>query len=301
MKLSKAIDRFIEYCQIEKGKSKKTIENYQHYLSRFLNFTKDINTDTINAKIIRTYRLHLLTFKNYQNETISTKTQNFHLIALRAFLKYLQKTDVKSYSPEKIELIKHQNNLPQFLENDEIQQIINLPYNNKNIIETRNQAIIQALFSTGLRVSELVRLTKDDIGTKRQEISITGKGGKNRLVFLSEEALDSIREYLNHRKDTDPHLFVNHYRRHNHTTRLTPRSVQRIIKKTAQKAGITKPVTPHTLRHTFATDLLVNGADIRSVQSLLGHSSITTTQIYTHLTNKQLKEIHQKFHHQKIK
>jgi len=296
MKLAQAIDQFLEYCQIEKGKSPKTLENYQHYLSRFLNFTKDIPVTKINAKIIRTYRLHLLTHKNTKGETISHRTQNYHLIALRSLLKYLHKIDINTFSPEKIELIKQPASLPQFLEYNEIIQLLSYQPDQKNVVELRDLAILHTLFSTGLRVSELVKLQKDDISHKRQEISIIGKGGKSRIVFLSSSAEDNIKKYLSKRKDTDPHLFVNHYRKHHQTSPLTPRSIQRIIKKMAKKTGIAKSITPHTLRHSFATDLLINGADLRSVQSLLGHSSVTSTQIYTHLTDKQLKEIHQKYH-----
>lgn len=299
MKLSQAINQFLEYCQIEKGKSSKTLENYRHYLSRFLNFTKDISTAKINAKIIRTYRLHLLTYKNKRGETISNKTQNYHLIALRSFLKYLQKNDIPSFSPEKIELIKQPANLPQFLEANEIIQLLSFEPDPKKITEIRDLAIIHTLFSTGLRVSELVKLKKEDISHQRQEISIIGKGGKSRIVFLSTAAEENIKKYLKMRKDTNPHLFVSHYRKNNRVTPLSPRSIQRTIKKMAKKTGIVKPITPHTLRHSFATDLLINGADLRSVQSLLGHSSVTSTQIYTHLTDKQLKEIHQKYHAQR--
>ncbi|MFA4930511.1 MAG: site-specific tyrosine recombinase/integron integrase [Patescibacteria group bacterium] len=301
MKLSAAINQFLEYCQIEKGKSQKTLENYQHYLKRFLNFTKDIPADKIDAKIIRTYRLHLLTHKNQRDETITHRTQNYHLIALRALFKYLQKNDINSYSPAKIELIKLPTRLPQFLEYNEINQLLEYQPDPKNIIEIRDLAIIHTLFSTGLRVSELIKLKREDISHQRQEISIIGKGGKSRIVFLSSLAEANINKYLLLRKDLSPYLFVNHYRKHNQTEPLSARSIQRIIKKMCKKTGVVKPVTPHTLRHSFATDLLINGADLRSVQSLLGHSSVTTTQIYTHLTDKQLKEIHHKYHGQRSK
>ena len=296
MKLSNAINLYLEYCQIEKGKSAKTLENYNHYLKRFLKFCGDINVSKITPKIIRTYRLHLLTFKNINHDTISKKTQNYHLIALRSFLKYLQKNDIPSFSPEKIELIKQKTNLPDFLKAEEIIQLLNYHSDKKNILDFRNKAIINTLFSSGMRVSELVALKKENFSTKNNEIAINGKGGKNRIVFLSPVAIESIKQYLSMRKDIDPSLFVSHNRKNNLTSQLTPRSIQRIIKISAKKAGLVKKVTPHTLRHSFATDLLINGADIRSVQSLLGHSSITTTQIYTHITDKHLKETHQKFH-----
>lgn len=297
MKLQDAINRFLEYCQIEKGKSQKTLENYEHYLTRFLNFTKNISVAKITPKTIRTYRLHLLTIQNPDNETIAVKTQNYHLIALRSLLKFLQKNDVPTLSPEKIELIKQHHQLPIFLEKDEVEQLLALKANPKNLSELRDIAILHLLFSTGLRVSELAKLTKEDISSKRQEISITGKGGKSRVVFLSPLAIETMQHYIQARQDINPHLFVSHHRKNNQVDPLTPRSIQRIIKKLGKKAGIVKKITPHILRHSFATDLLINGADLRSVQSLLGHSSITTTQIYTHLTDKHLKEVHDKFHH----
>lgn len=298
MNLAHAINQFIEYLQIEKGKSKKTIENYTHYLNRFLNFTRNISVSEITPKTIRTYRLHLHTYHNHREENISPKTQNYHLIALRSFLKYLQKNDIKSVSPEKIELIKITSNLPEFLEKDEIKQLINLKPDFEKINQIRDTAILHTLFSTGLRVSEITKLTRENISNERKEIAIIGKGGKSRIVFLSPAALEWIGLYLKKRHDTDPNLFVNHYQKNN-TSPLTVRSIQRIIKKLAQKAGIVKKVTPHTLRHSFATDLLINGADLRSVQSMLGHSSITTTQIYTNLTDKHLKEVHDKYHNKK--
>jgi len=301
MKLQDAINRFLEYCQIEKGKSPKTLENYEHYLMRFLNFTKNISVAKITPKTIRTYRLHLLTIHNPDNETIAVKTQNYHLIALRSLLKYLQKNDIDTLSPEKIELIKQHHQLPIFLEKDEVEQLLALEADPKNLSELRDIAILHLLFSTGLRVSELAKLTKEDISFKRQEISITGKGGKSRVVFLSPLAIETMQRYIQSRKDINPHLFVSHHRKNNQVDPLTPRSIQRIIKKLGKKAGIVKQITPHILRHSFATDLLINGADLRSVQSLLGHSSITTTQIYTHLTDKHLKEVHDKFHHKSKK
>lgn len=299
MKLSQSIKSFLEYCQLEKGKSPKTLENYSHYLNRFLHFTKDINISAIDEKKIRTFRLHLLTHKNIRGESISQKTQNYHLIALRSFLKYLQKKDIPSFSPEKIELIKEKNTPPAFLEQSEVEQLLSIYAQPKNILDLRDRAILHTLFSTGLRVSELTKLQKENLSSERQEICVTGKGGKSRIVFLSDHCFQSINQYLAKRQDINPYLFVSHHQKHQHATVLTPRSIQRIIRKSAKKAGLVKKVTPHTLRHSFATDLLINGADLRSVQSLLGHSSITTTQIYTHLTDKHLKEIHQKFHRQK--
>lgn len=299
MNTQTAVDRFLEYCQIEKGKSPKTLENYRHYLSRFLKFTKNIPLEKITPQVIRTYRLFLHTLKNEQGQTLSAKTQNYHLIALRAMLKYLQKIDQKTISPEKIELIKQPARLPDFLEHDEILQLLSFQPNPKNINEIRDYAIIHLLFSTGLRVSELTNLQREDISQVRQEIAITGKGGKTRLVFLSPTSLNAINQYLKMRRDIHPKLFVSHHRKHNQVTPLTARSIQRIIKKIGKITGLTKKITPHTLRHSFATDLLINGADLRSVQSLLGHSSITTTQIYTNLTDQHLKEIHQKYHGKK--
>jgi len=299
MNAQTAINQFLEYCQIEKGKSPKTLENYRHYLNRFLKFTKNIPIEKISSQVVRTYRLYLHTLKDGHNENLSAKTQNYHLIALRAMLKYLHKNDIKTISPEKIELIKQPSHLPEFLEHDEIKQFLSYQPNLKNISEVRDYAIINMLFSTGLRVSELAGLNREDVSQIRNEMAITGKGGKTRIVFLSAECLEALNQYQKLRRDLNPRLFVSHHRKNNIVTPLTVRSIQRIIKKIGKITGITKKITPHTLRHSFATDLLINGADLRSVQSLLGHSSITTTQIYTNLTDQHLKEIHGKYHNKK--
>jgi site-specific recombinase XerD len=229
-------------------------------------------------------------------KTLKKSTQNYHLIALRSFLKYLVRIDVLSLAPEKIELAKQEMRQVEFLEAEELDRLLRVVAEQQGILALRDKAILELLFSTGLRVSELTHLKIENINLKRDEFTIRGKGGKLRVVFLSSTAKDALKAYLSKRRDASPFLFVSHDRAHKNTGGLTPRSVQRIVERTAREAGITKHITPHTLRHTFATDLLLSGADIRSVQSLLGHASITTTQIYTHVTNNQMKEVHKKFH-----
>ena len=304
MKLKKLITDFLEYLEVERNLSQKTIENYDHYLKRFLEFAGNTSPTSINQDKIKKYRLYLNRYKDKNNKPLSKKTQGYHIIALRSFLKYLSKNDIKTFPAEKIELPKAGDRNIQFLESDEVERILEATGIKDNIKELRDRAILETLYSTGLRVSELVALDKNDINLKRGEFSVTGKGNKTRLVFLSKEAIDWIEKYLKKRSDIDKALFIRVDRRSKkdleknkeHSLRLTPRSVQRIIDRCARKAGITKKVTPHTLRHSFATDLLMNGADIRSVQAMLGHSSITTTQIYTHITDTQLRDVHKAFH-----
>lgn len=306
-KLSDLITDFLEYCEIEKGMGLKTIQNYDHYLQRFLKFAKDIPPSKINQKLISDYRLWLNRLKENQ-KPLKKVTQGYHLIALRAFLKYLAKKDVKTLSAEKIDLPKVENRQLTFLEPHELDALLNTPDIN-NIIGIRDRAIMEMLFSTGMRVSELCALKKKDIGSEN-EISIKGKGGKVRVVFLSKTAKEWLAKYLNRRTDNYQALFIRHLGKKGplpesaqkeieegeQFQHLNPRTIQRIIQKYATKAGIAKHVTPHTLRHSFATDLLSGGADLRSVQELLGHSSVTTTQIYTHVTNPQLRQIHEKYH-----
>lgn len=300
---------FLEYCEIEKNHSELTIQNYDHYLTRFLLFTKAKKPSDITLGMIKKYRLQLNRYRDEKNNELKKVTQNYHIIALRAFLKYLSKRDIKTLPAEKIELGKQDERIIEFLELEELENILKqaTPKNEKDIITLRNRAILELLFSTGLRVSELANLNRDSVNLKKDDFTIRGKGDKPRIVFLSSEAKKWLQEYLNLRRDKLKPLFINHTRakklRKNQdpTRRLTPRSIERAVKKYAKKAGITKKVTPHTLRHSFATDLLINGADIRSVQSLLGHSSITTTQIYTHVTNEQLKDVHKAFHNRRKK
>ncbi len=298
MKLKDFIIQFLEHLEIEKNKSQKTLENYNHYLKRFLEFSKIENPKSINLEAVRKYRLYLNRLTDERGNTLKKSTQNYHIIALRAFLKYLAKNDIKTLSPEKIELAKAPQRELVFLEKEELTRLLSAPKGD-DFASLRDKAILETLFSTGLRVSELCSLNKDSVNIKSGEFSVMGKGRKVRIVFLSDSAKEALKKYLNKRTDIDKALFIRNIKNQNKeekSLRLTERSVQRMIKKYAQKAGIVKNVTPHKMRHSFATDLLQNGADIRSVQSMLGHASITTTQIYTHYSDKHLKEIHKKFH-----
>ncbi len=294
--------QFLEYLEIEKNRSSKTVENYDHYLTRFINFTKATSVADISEESIRKFRLYLNRLEG-QGKTLKKVTQNYHIIALRCFLKYLAKRDIKTVSAEKIELGKQEDRDVTFLESNELVKFLGAP-KGVQLADLRDRAILETLFSTGLRVSELCSLNRDEIDIKRGEFSVRGKGSKLRLVYLSDSAKVSLSSYVGKRKDADESLFIRVPRDESfekyEKLRLTPRSIQRIIKKYAIAAGIIgKKVSPHSLRHSFATDLLRNGADIRSVQALLGHSSVTTTQIYTHVTDKQLREVHEKFHGKK--
>ena len=295
--------QFLEYLEIEKNRSAKTVENYNHYLVRFINFAKVNRPEDMNDELIRKYRLYLNRLSDSNGKPLKKVTQNYHVIALRAFLKYLAKRDIKTVSAEKVELGKQEERQVTFLEPNELERFLRAP-SGTSVADLRDRAMLETLFSTGLRVSELCSLNRDDIDTKRGEFGVRGKGSKIRVVFLSDGAKASLSTYLDKRADADEALFIrvpqNESFEKYEKLRLTPRSVQRIIKKYAIAAGIIgKKVSPHSLRHSFATDLLRNGADIRSVQAMLGHSSITTTQIYTHVTDKQLREVHEKFHGKK--
>ena len=304
------ISEFLEYCEIEKGHSDLTIRNYDHYLSRFLEFAQkdrknEIKPTDITLELVRKYRLFLNRLNTGKEGPIKKITQNYHIIALRSFLKYLAKKDIPTLAPEKVELSDAERKHFTFLEFEEIDSLLKAPqaFPNKSnhLITMRDQAILETLFSTGLRVSELVSLDRKQVNLERGEFMVRGKGSKDRIVFLSDSAKDSISEYLVARKDSFEPLLIHHggtkddYEDGEYM-RLTARSIQRLIKRYAKMSGISKEVTPHVIRHSFATDLLINGADIRSVQSMLGHSSITTTQIYTHVTDRQLREVHQAFH-----
>lgn len=297
--------RYLEYLEIEKNKSQKTLENYGRYLDRFFGFSKIKTISELNEELIRQYRLHLNRLRNTKGEGLKKITQNYHIIALRTFLKYLAKTGIKTVAAERIELGKQEDREVTFLELDELARLVSAP-TGEALDTLRDKSILTVLFSSGMRVSELCSLDRDKIDLSRGELSIRGKGSKIRMVFLSEEARESIKNYLNKRSDIDEALFIRIPKGVRPpdikgsdplSLRLTPRSIQRIVKKYSIKAGIVgKNVSPHSLRHSFATDLLRNGADIRSVQAMLGHASITTTQIYTHVTDKQLREVHQRFH-----
>ncbi len=324
---------FLEYCELEKGQSLLTINSYSRYLDRFLDFLKDqkwtTNNPTTNDErsqpnfldpgsqatvrddnnikllpenitqdVVRTYRLHVNRLRDKNGEELKKSTQNYHILALRSFLRYLAWRGIPSLAPEKVPVAKAEDRKINFLEAEEMKNILDLPSTGSDS-EARDRAILELFFSTGLRVSELAALDVDEVNFERGEISILGKGKKIRLVFLSKESVELLSQYLAERgidanstsKPKGEPLFLS-----NRDTRLTVRSIERLVKKYAKRAGITKKVSPHTLRHSFATDLLMAGADIRSVQSMLGHASISTTQIYTHVTDQHLKDIHQKFH-----
>lgn len=284
---------FLEYLEIEKNRSQLTVRNYDHYLSRFFDWAKIEKPGQITSDLVRGFRIYLNRFEDEKGRKMKKVTQDYYIIALRGFLKYLAKRDIETLSSEKIELGKVKERDVEFLELDEVERLIKSAKGEK-LESLRDRAILELLFSTGLRVSELSGLNIENVNLKSGEFSVRGKGDKIRLVFLSESAKIALNEYTMRRKDVSPALFVS--LKGKEVSRLTPRSIERIVKKYAAKAGIVKKITPHTLRHSFATDLLHNGADIRSVQAMLGHSSITTTQIYTHITNRHLKEIHNKFH-----
>ncbi len=317
--------QFLEYVEIERGRSLKTVENYNHYLSVFLKQTKTKKPKNITDSVVREFRLWL----NRQStgnlkkngQTLKKKTQNYYLIAIRAFLKYLARQEIKTLPSERIELAKVEERSLDLITNAELERLLKAPdefrndeknkkrkLTEKNLDITklkilRDKAILELLFSTGLRVSELCALTRD-IDLSTDEMSVKGKGGKIRVVFISDVAKNALKDYLNKRKDMDNALFVkfskNRKGNQKEDLALSRRSVERIVKQYALKAGISKKVTPHVIRHVFATDLLSNGADLRSVQALLGHANIGTTQIYTHVTDKHLRDIHKKFHNKKV-
>ncbi len=290
MNINNLHKEFLEYLEIEKGRSLKTVENYNRYLKRFLNFSRIKEVKEITDENIRNFRLWL------NRQGLKKKTQNYYLISLRMFLKYLVRREIKSLSPERIELAKVCSRELDLISNNDFERLLSAPSAN-NLKNLRDKAILELLFSTGLRVSELYSLNRDHIENARsEEISVRGKGDKIRVVFLSDKAKISIKNYLDKRCDMEEALFVGINDKISGNNRLSPRSIERIVKHYAIKAGISKKVTPHVIRHCFATDLLSAGADLRSVQALLGHSSITTTQIYTHITDKQLRQIHKTFH-----
>ena len=302
MFISEALTDFLEYLEVEGGRSPKTIANYQLYLERFIDFAGDITVDKITSEVIRRYRLWLNRYKNETtNEELSLITQSYHLIALRGFLTYLSRRNITSLAADKIILPKTIRKQVTFLQYDEVVRMINqIPTDTEAGL--RDRAIVELLFSSGLRVSELVNLNRDHINLSRREFMVRGKGQKDRPVFISKSAAEHVSSYLDARTDSLPALFLSYSRRNaapnlsGDYRRLSARSIQRMISQYARLAGITKHVSPHTMRHSFATDLLMNGADLRSVQSLLGHSNISTTQVYTHVTDQHLKDIHERFH-----
>jgi site-specific recombinase XerD len=283
---------FLEHLEIEKGRSVKTVANYDHYLSRFLSQAKATSPSGLTEQMVREFRLWLNRQPGVGGD-MKRKTQNYYMIALRAFLKYLRKRGIESLNPERIELAKIGQRDLDLITPAELERLMKSP-TGSSLVALRDRAIIELLFSTGLRVSELCSLSRG-LDLSRDEFSVRGKGEKVRVVFLSPDAKKAIAEYLKARGDTEDALFVG-YGRSSKGESLTPRSVERIIKGYAIKAGITRKVTPHVIRHSFATDLLENGADLRSVQALLGHANIATTQVYTHVTDKHLREVHKAFH-----
>ncbi len=299
--MSELILDFVEYLEIEKGRSPKTSENYRRYLERFIEFAGDITVDRITPELLRKYRLWLNRYVGETGSELAIITQSYHLIALRGFLNYLLRRDIPSLSPNKIELPKAHRKQVTFLLFEEVERILEAIPSDDSPQHLRDRAILELLFSSGLRVSELVNLDRGHINTKRREFMVRGKGQKDRPIFISETAARYVDEYVTSRTDSLGPLFLNYSRNTAADTsgnyrRLTPRSIQRLISKYAKLAGITKHVSPHTMRHSFATDLLMNGADIRSVQSMLGHSNIATTQVYTHVTDSHLRDVYEKYH-----
>lgn len=300
MQLSKAKTDFLEYLEVEQNRSQKTIANYDHYITRLLDFAGDIKVSDIDSELIRKWRLWLNRLGTNVSDELQKSTQNYHLIALRSFLKFCSKRDIPALNPTKIELAKTVRKQVTFLNPEELQRLFDQP-DISTLAGLRDRAILELLFSSGLRVSELVGLDKDHINIKRREFMVRGKGQKDRPIFISEDSAKWLQAYLDERKDNVKPLFIRYSGQKKvdlsgNYHRLTARSVQRLVARYALLAGITKHVSPHSLRHSFATDLLMNGADLRSVQELLGHSNIATTQIYTHVTNPHLKSVHAKFH-----
>ena len=302
-------DDFLQYLEIEKGRSPLTIRNYDHYLTRFLEYADKAGIEAapdLSESLMREYRVYLnrlparATKKGQAVETLDKKTQNYHLISLRAFFKYIRKRGVKGYDPERIELAKTAQRELDLISEKELTDLLSAP-DTGTIVGLRDKAILELFFSTGLRVSELCSLDRDT-DLKTGEISVRGKGGKVRVVFVSGAAALAVKKYLDTRVDIDEAMFVDHSPRaqarmqREESIRLTPRSVERVVEKYATLAGIAKKCTPHVIRHSFATDLLYNGADLRTVQMMLGHASIATTQIYTNVTNKFLRDQFEKFH-----
>ncbi len=289
--------QFLEYIEIEKGRGVKTVENYDRYLTRFLVFAKVSAPSAITEQMVREFRINLNRASGTAG-TMKKNTQNYYLIALRAFLKFLRKRDIQSLNPERIELAKVGGRDLDLITADELNRLMSAPKGD-DLAALRDRAMLELLFSTGLRVSELCNLNAD-LDLTRDEFSVRGKGDKVRVVFLSDSAKKAIAAYLKKRGDFGDALFVSYSaigkKNDKDMPRLTPRSVERIVKQYAIKAGITRKVTPHIIRHSFATDLLENGADLRSVQALLGHANIATTQVYTHVTDKHLHDVHKQFH-----
>lgn len=303
MLFSKAKTDFLEYLEVEQNRSQKTIINYDHYLTRLLDFSgNELQVSDIDAELVRKWRLWLNRIGTNVSDELEKTTQNYHLIALRGFLRFCAKRDIPALAPDKIELARAQRKQISFLTREELDRMFEQP-DIETITGLRDRAILELLFSSGLRVSELVGLDRDHINLKRREFMVRGKGQKDRPIFISPQAAAWIRQYLDKRDDNTRPLFIRYSGKKSvdlsgNFHRLTVRSVQRLVSRYALLAGITKHISPHSMRHSFATDLLMNGADLRSVQAMLGHSNIATTQIYTHVTDPHLKSVHERFHSQ---
>lgn len=302
--LPELIDQFLEYLEIERNCSKLTVRDYRHYLEIFNNWFSSTlpekNIEDLDLGLIRKYRVYLANRADEKGMTLKRVTQNYYVIAIRSFLKFLIKNDYKVLEPSKIDLPKTESRSLKFLEKEQVDRLVTSIDTSKEEGK-RDRAIFELLFSTGLRVSELVKLNHAQINLERREFGVIGKGGRARVVFVSDRAAEWIDRYLKERKDNFKPLFIRYSGRvieenGGEKMRLTARSVERIVKKYVRIARIPVDATVHTLRHSFATDLLTNGADLRSVQEMLGHKNISTTQIYTHITNKQLREVHESFH-----
>lgn len=306
MPLSSLIVDFLEYLELERNASQLTVRNYNHYLRRFLDFASDIDPKEIDLKMIRKYRLYLSRWIDpTTKKPLKRITQNYFMIALRAFLRYLARIDVRAISAEKIELGDSKSRPLKILDESEFKALLEAPDCSKKD-GLRDKAILETLFSTGLRVSELISLNKNTINLQRREFGIIGKGGKIRVVFISDAAAFALENYLSVRRDNFKPLFIRFQGKEDSSNegekmRLSARSIERIVEKYVTGLRLPIKATPHTIRHIFATDLLINGADIRSVQEMLGHANISTTQIYTHVTNARLKDVHKAFHSDKLK
>jgi len=288
MNLTSLIDKYLIYLEYEKNMSPKTLENYSLWLRRLVDHCGDIHINDLNRMALLDRRLAL------NKKGLGKQTINYHIIAVRAFLKFLHKMDIECLAPDKLELAKIPAREIHFLTQEEVDIILAAPdeRTKKELKRRRDKAILRTLYGSGLRVSELVHLLKKDLPEDSQQFSITGKGGKRRAIFLTKDAYAVIREYLKHRQDDNPYLFINLSNNAKSSKNLSRNGVEALVKKYAQLSGINKKVTPHVLRHSFATSLLKKWADIRAVQALLGHASITTTQIYTHVDDKHLASVH---------
>ncbi|MDO8537128.1 MAG: tyrosine-type recombinase/integrase [bacterium] len=293
--IEKLMSDYLNHLEIERNRSPKTRENYERYLREFLKFSGAKSPRDITESVVRDFRMTLARLtRGGVKKPLKKITQSYYVIALRNFLKYLAKHDIKVLSPDKIELPKIPQRQIDVVEYQDLERLLEAPKGN-DLRSLRDKAILELFFSTGLRLSELCNL-KRYIDLKRGEVSVRGKGDKLRVVFLSDSAKKAIENYLKKRSDADEALFISINKSGKAIGKISTRAVERLIESRAKQAGIAKRVHPHQLRHSFATDLLINGADLRSVQELLGHSNISTTQIYTHLTNKELREIHKTFH-----